>query len=122
MFAQNVWLSNYQCKNCSMGKTDKRSWNSKSGTSCNPQCSRPCNAVMPDNNQQIDILISGNYCITTDELCSTPPTHNGSVMSLTEELGCSKICARWVPQILTDAHKEEGKTSHWPYAPTWYKR
>jgi hypothetical protein len=122
MFAQSVWLSNYQCENCSMSKTDKRSWNSKSRTSCNPQCSHPCNAVMPDNNQQTDILISGNYCITTDELCSTSPTHNSSVMALTEELGCSKICVRWVPQMLIDAHKKEGKASHWPCAPTWYNR
>jgi hypothetical protein len=41
-------------------------------------------------------------------------------MALTEELGCSKICAQWVPQMLTDAHKVEGKTSQWPFAPTWY--
>lgn len=122
MFAQSVWLSNYQCENCSMGEADKRSWNSKSRPSCNPQSCCPCNAVMPDNNQQTDKLVCGNYRITTEELYSTPPTHKGSVMALTEELGCSKICAQWVPQMLTDAHKEEGKTSHRPFAPTWYKR
>lgn len=77
---------------------------------------------MPDNNQQTDKLVCGNYCITTDELYSTPPTHKGSVMALIGELGCSQICARWVPQMLTYAQKEEGKTSHWPFAPTWYKR
>jgi hypothetical protein len=77
---------------------------------------------MPDNNQQIDKLVCGNYCITTDELYSTPPTHKGSVMVITEELGCSKICAWWVPQMLTDAHREQGKARHWPFAPTWYKR
>jgi hypothetical protein len=67
---------------------------------------------MPDNNQQIDKLICGNYCITTDELCSNPPIHNGSVMALTKELGGSKICAQSLPQVLTDAHKKEGKISH----------
>jgi len=67
---------------------------------------------MPDNNQQIDKLVCGNYGITTDELYFTPPTYKSSVMALNEELGCSKICARLVPQMLTDAHKEEGKTSH----------
>ena len=27
-------------------------------------------------------------------------------MALCEERGCSKVCAQWVPQMLTDAHKE----------------
>jgi hypothetical protein len=27
-------------------------------------------------------------------------------MAVCEELGYSKVCARWVPQMLTDAHKE----------------
>jgi hypothetical protein len=67
---------------------------------------------MPYNNQQIDKLICDNYCITTDELCSTPPMHNGSVTALTEELGGSKICAQSLPQVSIDAQKEEGKTSH----------
>jgi hypothetical protein len=27
-------------------------------------------------------------------------------MAVCEELGCSKVCAQWVSQMLTDAHKE----------------
>jgi hypothetical protein len=27
-----------------------------------------------------------------------------------------------LPQVSIDAQKEEGKTSHWPSAPTWYTR
>lgn len=27
-------------------------------------------------------------------------------MAVCEELGCSKVCAQWVPQKLTDAYKE----------------
>jgi len=49
---------------------------------------------MPDNNQQTDKLVCGNYRITTDELYFNPPTHKGSVMALIEELGHSQICAR----------------------------
>jgi len=30
-------------------------------------------------------------------------------MAVCEELGCSKVCAQWVPQMLTDAHQEARK-------------
>jgi hypothetical protein len=29
-----------------------------------------------------------------------------SVMAVCEELGCSNVCAQWMPQMLTDAYKE----------------
>jgi hypothetical protein len=32
-------------------------------------------------------------------------------MAITEELGYSKVCACWVPQMMTDAHKEERKAT-----------
>jgi hypothetical protein len=44
-----------------------------------------------------------------DEICSTLYTGKGSVMTIIEELGCSKVCAHWLQQILIVAHKETKK-------------
>jgi hypothetical protein len=71
--------------------------------------SNPWTRVKPDNIQQVYNLICGNYCITTDEICSTLPTCKSSGIANIVQLGCSKICAQQVPQMLTDALKEEGK-------------
>jgi hypothetical protein len=44
--------------------------------------------------------------VTPDELCCTLYIGKHSVVSLIEELGCFKAYAHWVPQMLTNSHKE----------------
>lgn len=39
-----------------------------------------------------------------------PPEKVVQCNSVTEEHGCSIVCACWVPQMLTDAHKQARKT------------
>lgn len=50
----------------------------------------------------VDELICGNHCITTDELCTTAFLSKGKESEIIEQLGCSKVFACWLPQMLRD--------------------
>lgn len=73
---------------------------------------RSCTAVMPHSIHQVDELICGDHCITTDELCSTLYISKGSVMASIALLGDSKVCAHWVTKMPTVARKETETNSH----------
>jgi hypothetical protein len=47
--------------------------------------------------------------ITTRELTAILGIGKGSINKIIHRLGCSKLCARWVPQSLTEEHKEQRK-------------
>lgn len=77
------------------------------------QNGRICTAVMT-HNCQVDELVSGDHQITTDTLCSTLSPGKGSVVAIIKETSYSKLCEPWVPQMLTDAHKETRRaTATW---------
>lgn len=71
---------------------------------------RPVTAVTPRNIQRVDEIIREDRRVTTNELCLTLSISKGSVMTIIQQLGYSKICARWVPRMLTDQNKETRKT------------
>jgi len=60
---------------------------------------------MPHYSPHADVPIYGAHH-TTDELCTTLSISKGSLMAITKELGYSKVCSCWVPQMVTAAHKE----------------
>jgi len=55
-----------------------------------------CTAVIPNSICWIDELLCGDHHVTTDELCSILSISKGTVMAVTEELGCLKFCAYWL--------------------------
>jgi hypothetical protein len=61
---------------------------------------------MPHSFYWADKLICSEHCITTDELCRALYILKGTVMAIVEQLGYSKVCALWVPWMLTGAYKE----------------
>ena len=70
---------------------------------------RPVTAVSPSNIQRVDDIIRGDRRVTTDELCCILSLSKGSVMTIIHQLGYRKVCARWVPRMLTDQNKEARK-------------
>jgi hypothetical protein len=63
-------------------------------------------AVMAHNICWVDGLICIECLTTTFELCSTLSVGKGRVY---DRAGCSKVCAHWVSQMMTDVHKERKK-------------
>jgi hypothetical protein len=69
-----------------------------------------CTGVIPHHSPHVDVPICGDHH-TTDELCSTLPVSKGSLMAVTKELGYSKVCSCWVPQMVIAANKEMRKAT-----------
>jgi hypothetical protein len=55
------------------------------------------------------VLIWDDRSITAGELCAATGTGKVAVMAIIRELGYRKVCARWVPKMLTVEHKRARK-------------
>ena len=55
---------------------------------------------------QADALIKEKRCITINELAESLRESEGCAVKIMDTLGYSKVCARWVPRQLTEAHKQ----------------
>jgi hypothetical protein len=63
---------------------------------------RASTAETQHNNCRVGAIIRGDRRATMDELCSMLSISKGGFMDIIKDLGCSKVCARWVPRMLTD--------------------
>lgn len=67
---------------------------------------RPRSSITADNISRVRQLIEGDRRLTTSAIASEVGISYGSTFSiLTEELGFRKVCARWVPRLLTAEQK-----------------
>jgi len=71
-----------------------------------PCSGRPCTAVTPRNEEHLDHLICENQRIMTRELCMELNIGFSALETMVATLEYCKVCARWVPQMLTQEHKE----------------
>ena len=71
-----------------------------------PRSGRPCTAVTPRNEEHLDQLIRANRLITTRELCTELNIGFNALETLVATLEYRNVCARWVPRMLTQEHKE----------------
>ena len=71
-----------------------------------PRSGRPCTAVTPRNEERLDQLICVNRRITTRELCTGLNIGCNALEAMVAKLEYRKVCARWVPRMLTQEHKE----------------
>jgi histone-lysine N-methyltransferase SETMAR len=55
-------------------------------------------------------MVLEDKCGTVKEMSVQLGIREASVCIILKQLGLKKVCARWVPRILTDAHKENRKT------------
>ena len=66
----------------------------------------PCTAVTPWNEERLDQLIRTNRRITTTELCTEQLNIGYNALeTMVATLEYSRVCARWVPRMLTQEHK-----------------
>lgn len=70
---------------------------------------RPTTAITDAMVEKIDGLVRENRRITTRELCLlVPDISKGSIQTiLSDKLMFRKVCARWVPRMLTEDHKRQ---------------
>ena len=72
-----------------------------------PRSGRPASAVNDESMNTADLIIKANRRVTIDELCNDLGISHGSARNLVEALGYSKVCAKWVPRMLTETLKEQ---------------
>ena len=71
-----------------------------------PRSGWPCTAVTPRNEERLDQLICANWQITTRELCTELSISFSALETMVATLEYRKVCAKWVPRLLTQEHKE----------------
>ena len=71
-----------------------------------PRSGRPSSAHSSANIDQADALIKENRRITINELSESIGVTAGNAVKIMDILGYSKVCARWVPRQLTEAHEQ----------------
>lgn len=68
---------------------------------------RPRSSLTDENICAVRDVIEGDRRLTVDEIASEVGISHGSAHAIiTEHLGFRKVCARWVPRLLTENHKE----------------
>ena len=67
---------------------------------------RPSSAVNPGNSAKAEGSIRDDRRVTIDDIAERLRISHGSAAKIAGELGFAKVCARWVPRQLTDAHKQ----------------
>ena len=72
-----------------------------------PRVRRPVSVLMEKNVATVKMLIEEDTRYTMQEIEELSGIHSSSVLKiLREQLGLRKICARWVPHLLTDEQKQ----------------
>ena len=72
-----------------------------------PWVGRPVSVLTEKNVGTVKRLIEEDACYTVQEIEELSGIHSSSVLKILREgLGLRKICARWVPHLLTDEQKQ----------------
>ena len=72
----------------------------------NPRAGRPVDATSDDCCHAVETLVMGDQRLKVAEIASEIGISYGSVINiLHQHLGLSKVCARWVPRLLTPIQK-----------------
>jgi hypothetical protein len=69
-----------------------------------PCSGQPCTAVTPRTEERLDQLICADWRITTRELCVEVNSSFSVLEMMVATLEYCKVCARWVPRMLTQEH------------------
>jgi len=92
-----------------MGESSVRRWvkHFKDGNTSiqdQPRSGRPQTAST-ERNEKVDEIIQDDRRVTVDTIAQTLGTGHNAVHEVIESLGYRKVCARWVPRLLTEDHK-----------------
>ncbi|PNF43968.1 hypothetical protein B7P43_G00913 [Cryptotermes secundus] len=93
-----------------MGTSSVRTWlkHFKDGNTSiedEPRSGRPRTASTERNKERVDELIEDDRRVTVDTIARKLGIGHSAVQEMIESLGYRKVCARWVPRLLTEDHK-----------------
>jgi hypothetical protein len=63
--------------------------------------------VTEGKEEKVNELILQDWCITTRELIATVGIGLNALANVMRKLGYRKLCARWVPLMLKQDHKQQ---------------
>jgi len=97
-----------------MGASSVRRWvkhfkNGNTSIQDEPWSGRPRTASTERNEERVDEIIQDDRCVTVDTIARTLGIGHSAVQEMIESLSYRKVCARWVPQLLTKDHKGQRK-------------
>ena len=97
-----------------MGASSVRRWvkHFKDGNTSiqnQPRSGRPRTASAEPNKKRVDEIIKEDRRVTQDEIATKLGIGHNAVQEMIGSLGYWKICARWVPRLLTADHKVQRK-------------
>ena len=79
----------------------------RESTENDPLVGRPVSVLTEKNVVTVKTLNEEDACYTVQDIEELSDIHSSSVLKiLREQLGLRKICAYWVPHLLTDEHKQ----------------
>jgi len=74
-----------------------------------PRSGRPRTASTKRNKDRVDETIQDDRRVTVDAIARTLGIGHNAVQDIIASLGHRKVCARWVPRLLTEDHKGQRK-------------
>jgi len=80
----------------------------KDGNTCiqgQPPSGRPRTASTEPNKKRVDEIIKVDRRVTLDAIATKLGIEHNAVQEMIGSLGYWKICAHWVPRLLTEDHK-----------------
>jgi len=72
---------------------------------------RPRTASIECNKERVDEVIQDDRRVTVDTIARTLGIAHSAVQEMIESLGYRKVCACWVPRLLTEDHKGQRKAT-----------
>jgi len=93
-----------------MGASSVRRWvkHFKDGNTSiqdQPPSGRPRTATTEPNKKRVDQILKENRCVTLDAVATKLVIGHNAVQEMAGSLGYRKICARWLPRLLTKDRK-----------------
>lgn len=97
-----------------MGASSVRRWvkhfkDGKTSIQDEPRSGRPRTASTERNKERVDEIIQDDRRVTVDTIARKLGIGHNAVQEMVESLGYRKVCARWVPRLLTEDHKGQRK-------------
>jgi len=98
-----------------MGASSARQWvkhfkNGNTSIQDQPRSGRPPTTSTEPNKKRVDEIIKEDRRVTLDAVTTKLGIGHNAVQEMTGSLGFRKICARWVPRLLTEDHKVQRKS------------
>ncbi|PNF23926.1 hypothetical protein B7P43_G12407 [Cryptotermes secundus] len=86
------WVKHFKDGNTSIKDEPRHVWPRRASTEC--------------NEERVDEIIEDDRCVTVGTIALNLGIGHSAVQEMIESLGYTKVCARWVPWLLTKDHKE----------------